>query len=190
MTAAPPYGNAKLRQRGGSLPWTKKQMDHMSQIHIIVAMDAQRGIGINNTLPWRLPEDMAHFKRLTTGHPIIMGRKTFESIGRPLPTRRNIVITRNPDWRHDGVEAVGSVQGALALLAGQDAYIIGGAEIYQQALPLADSLIITQISKTFACDAFFPEIDPALWQEAARELHRSETADLQYAFVTLRRANP
>ena len=150
-------------------------------------MDAQRGIGINNTLPWRLPEDLAHFKRVTTGHPIIMGRKTFDSIGRPLPNRRNIVITRNPDWRHEGVETAGSVPAALALLAGQDGYIIGGAEIYQQALPLADSLIITEISKTFACDAFFPAIDPALWHEAAREAHSSESADLQYAFVTLRR---
>ena len=159
----------------------------MSQIHIIVAMDAQRGIGINNTLPWRLPEDLAHFKRLTTGHPIIMGRKTFDSIGRPLPNRRNIVITRNPDWRHEGVEAVASVPAALELLDGQDGYIIGGAEIYKQALPLADSLIVTRIGKTFACDAFFPEIDPAIWQEAAHEQHHSETADLHYAFVTLRR---
>jgi dihydrofolate reductase len=159
----------------------------MSQIHIIVAMDAHNGIGINNTLPWRLPEDLAHFKRLTTGHPIIMGRKTFDSIGRPLPNRRNIVITRNAEWRHDDVEAVGSVQAAIALLDGQDGYIIGGAEIYHQALPLTDQLIVTQIKKTFNCDAFFPAIDPAVWQEAAREEHNSETADLQYAFVTLRR---
>jgi dihydrofolate reductase len=159
----------------------------MSRIHIIVAMDAQRGIGINNTLPWRLPEDLAHFKRLTTGHPIIMGRKTFDSIGRPLPNRRNIVITRNRAWRHEGVEAVGSVQEALALLAGQDGYIIGGAEIYRQSLPLADSLIVTQIKQSFACDAFFPEIDAAVWQETAREEHNAETAGLAYAFVTLRR---
>src|SRR5476649_1920887 len=109
----------------------------MSTLTIIVAMDAQRGIGINNTLPWRLPEDLAHFKRLTTGHPIIMGRKTFDSIGRPLPNRRNIVITRNTDWRHDGVEAVSSVEAALALLDGQSGFIIGGADIYRQAMPLA-----------------------------------------------------
>ena len=159
----------------------------MSQINIIVAMDAQRGIGINNTLPWRLPEDLAHFKRLTTGHPIIMGRKTFESIGRPLPGRRNIVITRNAGWRHDGVETVNSIEAAVALVGDATAFIIGGAEIYQQSLPLANQLVITEISKTFACDAFFPAFDAAQWQEVAREPHTSEVADLQYSFVTLRR---
>jgi dihydrofolate reductase len=85
-----------------------------SRLSIIVATDANRGIGINNTLPWHLPEDLAHFKRTTTGHPIIMGRKTFDSIGRPLPNRRNIVITRNPQWSHPGVESVGSVAAAAA----------------------------------------------------------------------------
>lgn len=159
----------------------------MSSLTIIVAMDAQRGIGINNTLPWKLPEDLAHFKRLTTGHPIVMGRKTFDSIGRPLPNRRNIVITRNADWRHEGVEAVGSVEAALALLDGAPGFVIGGAEIYRQAMPLADQLIITEIARTFHCDAFFPELDGGVWQETAREKHASETADLQYAFVTLRR---
>lgn len=159
----------------------------MSTLTIIVAMDAQRGIGINNTLPWKLPEDMAHFKRLTTGHTIIMGRKTFDSIGRPLPNRRNIVITRNPDWRRDGAEAVGSVEAALALLDGADGFVIGGAEIYQQSLQVADQLIITEIARSYQCDAFFPELDATAWQETAREKHASETADLQYAFVTLRR---
>ncbi|NGZ84707.1 dihydrofolate reductase [Duganella aceris] len=159
----------------------------MSQLTIIVATDAQRGIGINNTLPWKLPEDLAHFKRLTTGNPIVMGRKTFESIGRPLPNRRNIVITRNAEWRHDGVETVCSVEAAVALLDGAPGYIIGGAEIYQQSLPLADQLIITEIAHTYDCDAFFPEIDAADWQETGREQHTSETAGLRYAFVTLRR---
>ena len=98
---------------------------------IIVATDAQRGIGIHNTLPWRLPEDMAHFKRITSGHPVIMGRKTFDSIGRALPNRRNIVITRNPEWRHDGVESVDSLSAAIALAAASDgpAFIIGGGQI-------------------------------------------------------------
>jgi len=159
----------------------------MSTLTIIVAMDAQRGIGINNTLPWKLPEDMAHFKRLTTGNTVIMGRKTFDSIGRPLPNRRNIVITRNPDWRHDGVEAVGSVEAALALLDGATGFVIGGAEIYQQSMQLADQLIITEIARTYQCDAFFPEPDANVWQETARDKHASVTADLQYAFVTLRR---
>ncbi|GJI87164.1 dihydrofolate reductase [Duganella hordei] len=159
----------------------------MSTLTIIVAMDAQRGIGINNTLPWKLPEDLAHFKRLTTGHPIIMGRKTFDSIGRPLPNRRNIVITRNADWRHDGVEAVGSIDAAIALLDGAEGYLIGGAEIYKQALPATDKLVITEIGGSFACDAFFPALAPSEWEETAREPHVSESAGLSYAFVTLRR---
>lgn len=158
----------------------------MSQLNIIVAMDAQRGIGIANTLPWRLPEDLAHFKRLTTGHPILMGRKTFESIGRPLPGRRNIVITRNAGWRHDGVETAGSLAAAVAMVAGVQAYIIGGAEIYAQALALADQLDLTCINQTYACDAFFPAIVDDDWAETAREPHVSADG-LEYAFVTLRR---
>ena len=159
----------------------------MSHLTIIVATDQQGGIGIDNTLPWKLPEDLAHFKRLTTGHPILMGRKTFDSIGRPLPNRRNIVITRNPDWRHDGVEAVSSVEAAIALLNGAEGYVIGGAEIYKQALPLTQRLIITEIGQTFDCDAFFPTVDHAVWQETAREAHVSEKSGLPYAFVTLER---
>ena len=159
----------------------------MSTLTIIVATDQQGGIGINNTLAWKLPEDLAHFKRLTTGHPIIMGRKTFDSIGRPLPNRRNIVITRNAAWRHDGVEAVGSVAAAVALLDGAEGYVIGGAEIYQQSMDLSDRLIVTEVAGTFACDAFFPAIDPAIWEETAREAHSSDSAGLRYAFVTYRR---
>ena len=159
----------------------------MTQLTIIVAMDTRRGIGIDNTLPWKLPEDMAHFKRVTTGHPIVMGRKTFDSIGRPLPGRRNIVITRNPDWRHDGVETASSVEAAVALVAGRQAFIIGGADIYRQAMAVADELIVTEVKKTYNCDAFFPAIDGSQWRECAREEHASPSADLQYAFVTWRR---
>src|SRR4051812_5852049 len=122
-----------------------------SPLTIVVATDAQRGIGINNSLPWRLKEDMAHFKRTTMGHPVIMGRKTFESIGKPLPNRRNIVITRNADWRCEGVEAVTSVDAALALVRGVPACIIGGAQIYAETLPHTQRLIVTEIGKTFNC---------------------------------------
>ncbi|MFZ6674452.1 dihydrofolate reductase [Undibacterium sp. Xuan67W] len=159
----------------------------MSSFTIIVATDRQNGIGINNALPWHLPEDLAHFKRTTSGHPIVMGRKTFESIGRPLPNRRNIVITRNPDWQHDGVESVASLAAAQALVAGQSAFIIGGAEIYQQALPLASCLIVTEIQQIFDCDAFFPAINRAEWKEVAREEFVSEKNQLAYAFVTYQR---
>lgn len=159
----------------------------MSTLTIIVATDQQGGIGIDNTLPWKLPEDLAHFKRMTTGHPIIMGRKTFDSIGRPLPNRRNIVITRNHEWRHEGVEAVGSVADAIALLDGAQGFVIGGAEIYRQSLALAETLIITEIGHTYACDAFFPKLDQAEWQETAREAHVSTASGLPYAFVTWQR---
>jgi len=154
---------------------------------VIVATDSAGGIGINNTLPWRLPEDLAHFKRTTSGHPIIMGRKTFDSIGRPLPNRRNIVITRNLDWSHPGVESVLSLEEAEKLVAGSDAYIIGGAQIYAQALPLAQRLIVTEINRRFDCDAFFPAIDLQQWQAVARESHHDATQDLDYAFVTYQR---
>ena len=158
----------------------------MTLLAIIVAADQKRGIGINNTLPWKLPEDLAHFKRLTTGHAIIMGRKTYESIGRPLPNRRNIVITRNPDWSADGVETVHSLDDARRLVAADaQAYVIGGAQVYAQALEIADEVILTEIQGEFACDAHFPVLGPA-WRETAREAHVSANG-LHYAFVTLRK---
>ena len=159
----------------------------MTILTIIVATDASNGIGINNTLPWHLPEDLAHFKRLTSGHPIIMGRKTFDSIGRALPNRRNIVISRNADWRHDGVERVGSLEQARALVDGApQAFVIGGAQVYQQALPLVDQVVLTRIGRQFECDAFFPALTDSQWQETAREEHVS-AAGLPYAFISYHR---
>ena len=157
------------------------------QLTIIVAIDAQRGIGIDNRLPWHLKEDLAHFKRTTTGHPIVMGRKTFDSIGKPLPNRRNIVITRNPDWRHEGVEAATSVDAALTLLGGTPGYVIGGAQIFQDVLPRADRMIVTEISRTFDCDTFFPPIDTQQWKEVRREQYHSAEHGFDYAFVTYER---
>lgn len=154
---------------------------------VIVAIDSAGGIGINNTLPWRLPADLAHFKRTTSGHPIIMGRKTFDSIGHPLPNRRNIVVTRNLEWSHSGVESVSSLKEAAQLVAGSDAYIIGGAEIYAQALPLAQRLIITEINRRFDCDTFFPTIDDQQWQAVAREPQHDASQHLDFAFVTYER---
>lgn len=159
----------------------------MTQLTLIVATDLKGGIGLDNSMPWRLPEDMAHFKSVTTGHPVIMGRKTFDSIGKPLPQRRNIVITRNPNWRHAGVEAVDSLAAALALVTDTAAFIIGGAQIYAQAMPLADQLIITEINATFECDAFFPEHHADQWDTIERLALHSERASLDYAFVTKRR---
>jgi dihydrofolate reductase len=157
---------------------------------IIVATDLNNGIGIGNALPWHLPEDLAHFKRTTSGHAILMGRKTFESIGRPLPKRRNIVITRNAGWQHEGVETAASLQAAAELAdtgSGAPAFVIGGAQIYAEALPLVSRLIVTRIEQAFECDAFFPALDAEVWKETAREQHRAETSGFNYAFVTYER---
>jgi dihydrofolate reductase len=158
-----------------------------AHLTLVVAMDAQRGIGVDNQLPWHLPEDLAHFKRVTLGHPIIMGRKTFDSIGRPLPKRRNIVVTRNTGWRHEGVDAATSLQDAIALLGDEPASIIGGAQIFNESMALADRMIVTEIAHAFRCDTFFPAIDPAQWLETARERHHSEANGYGYDFVTYER---
>ena len=157
------------------------------QITLVVAMDARRGIGIDNKLPWHLPEDLAHFKRVTLGQPIIMGRKTFDSIGRPLPGRRNIVVTRNRDWRHEGVDAVGSLEEAITLAGDAPASIIGGAQIFSEALEFADRMIVTHIEREYHCDTFFPEIDPGKWTATAREPQHSQAQDLDFSFVTYER---
>lgn len=141
----------------------------MARLSIIVATDKKRGIGINNQLPWHLPEDLAHFKNTTSGHPIIMGRKTYDSIGRPLPKRRNIVVSRNSEWNQTGVETVNSIEQAFALLNEEQAFVIGGAQIYQQAMQLAERLVVTEIQGEYDCDAFFPEIDPKIWGETSRQ---------------------
>ena len=159
----------------------------MSTLTIVVAIDEKNGIGIDNKLPWHLPEDLAHFKRVTMGHPMIMGRKTFNSIGRPLPNRRNIVVTRNPEWKHEGVETASSLQEAIAMTGGVAACVIGGSQIFTEALPLTDRLIVTEIARTFACDTFFPAIDKSQWKEVAREQHHSESNGFDYAYVTYQR---
>jgi dihydrofolate reductase len=158
-----------------------------AQLILVVAMDAQRGIGVDNTLPWRLPEDLAHFKRVTSGHPIVMGRKTFDSIGRPLPNRHNIVVTRNPAWRHEGVDAVTSLADAVALAGDDKVFIIGGAQVFAESMDIADQMIVTEIGHTFKCDTFFPPMAQGAWRETARELHHSDANGFDYSFVTYQR---
>ncbi len=153
---------------------------------LIVAVDRQHGIGVNNTLPWRLPEDLAFFKRVTSGHAIIMGRKTFDAIGRPLPNRHNIVVSRNADWSADGVDRAASLEEAIAMAGEGEIFIIGGAQIYRDAIALADRLVVTEIDAVFACDAFFPAIDPAQWQVESRETHHSDSNGWDYSFVMYR----
>lgn len=130
----------------------------MPNLTIIVATDILSGIGKNNTLPWNIPEDLAHFKKTTLDHPIIMGRRTFDSIGRPLPKRRNIVITRNKEWTHEGVEVVHSLEEAIALVGDVESFVIGGAEIYAQAIKHSKKIIRTQILKDYNCDVKFPPL--------------------------------
>ena len=139
------------------------------QLSLIVAYALNRVIGRDNTLPWKLPSDLAHFKRTTLGHPVIMGRKTWESLGRPLPGRRNIVISRNPQYEAAGAQCVTSL--ALAIDAVQDAeqaFVIGGAQIYQEALPFAQYVIATEIQENVAGDAFFASLDKQCWSETSR----------------------
>lgn len=136
------------------------------RVSLIVAMGAGRVIGRDNALPWHLPADLQHFRALTRGKPVIMGRKTHESIGRPLPKRRNIVVSRNPSYRAEGCEVVGSLREALALAPPcEEAMVIGGASLYTEALPLADRLYITEVHGSFEGDTFFPAIDPSKWTE-------------------------
>lgn len=145
------------------------------KVSLIAAVARNGAIGAGNALLWRLPADLQHFKRTTLGHPIIMGRKTFDSIGKPLPGRRNIVVTRNARWQQADVEAVSSLQDALALLPPDShAYVIGGGELYALALPLADELVLTEVDADFAGDTFFPKWERSAYKELERSSHTSE----------------
>lgn len=158
-------------------------------IILIAALASNRVIGANNDLPWRLPEDLRHFKALTLGHPIVMGRKTWDSLGRPLPGRSNLVISRQTQ-QLEGAQVFADLAGALAAAArapgGEAIYVIGGAEIFAQALPLAQRLELTEIACDFAGDCWFPELAPEQWQEVARDTRQSEQG-YAYAFVRYER---
>ena len=156
---------------------------------LIVAMGHNRVIGSDNQLPWLLPADLKYFKAKTMGKPIIMGRKTYESIGRPLPGRTNIVITRNKKWKADGVKVVHSTLSALKLAGKEkpeEAMIIGGEQIYADSLQFADRLYITEVDLDPEGDAFFPEIGDE-WREVSRTAHPAEGTKPAYAFVVLGR---
>lgn len=158
-------------------------------LSIIVAMAKNHTIGANNALPWHCPEDLKHFKKLTMGHHIIMGRKTLDSIGRPLPGRTTVVITRNPELKIDGCIMAHSLEEAIAVCAvDKEVFVVGGAELYAQALPLAYTLHLTEIQQDVAGDAHFPDIKHEEWEEISREKHHQETPQpLEYHFVTYQR---
>ncbi len=161
------------------------------QISMIAAMAANRVIGLNNKMPWHLPADLQHFKAVTLGKPVVMGRKTFESIGRPLPGRRNIVISRQTAPSDSKVEWVSSIEQAFDLLSdAPEVMIIGGAEIYKQCLPLASRLYLTEIELNTPGDAWFPDYQAhGPWRELSNEYVAASPANpLAHRFITLVRA--
>jgi dihydrofolate reductase len=165
------------------------------KLALIVAAARNRAIGLHNKMPWHLPEDLKYFKRVTLGKPVIMGRNTFESIGRPLPGRPNIVISRNAGYKADGITLVNSLEAALQAAAQllppgvDEVMVIGGAQIYAQALPQTTRLYLTEVDAEPQADAFFPAIDRAGWRETARESYAAcERNPYAYSFVVLDRA--
>ena len=155
-------------------------------ISLIAALGKNRVIGSDNSIPWKLPADMKRFRELTTGKPVIMGRKTFESIGRPLPNRTNIIITTDKNYKADGCIVVHSVDEALKSAKGSEIMVIGGAQIYKLFLPKANRMYLTFIDKEFEGDAYFPEYDKNEWKEVSREEHADENG-LKYSFVNFDR---
>lgn len=142
----------------------------MTNVTLIAAVGRNGVIGADNDMPWHLPEDFAFFKRTTMGHPMVMGRKTFDSIGRALPGRRTIVVTRQADWSHPEVETAHSLSEALSLAGPTDeVFVCGGGQVYAEAMPWAHRLLITEVDQSPAGDVRFPPIDPSVWRETARE---------------------
>jgi dihydrofolate reductase len=163
------------------------------KLSLIAAVAENGAIGKDNRLLWHLPADLQHFKRLTTGHVVVMGRKTFESIGKPLPNRTNVVVTRQPGFEADGCEVVHSLDDALRQSAIQNPqsaiFVIGGAELYAQALPLAEKLYLTEVKASPHGDAFFPTINLTDWDEVNRQPHPADERHAHaFEFVELERS--
>lgn len=157
------------------------------RVYLVAAVAANGVIGANGKLPWHLPEDLQHFKALTLGHPVIMGRKTWESLGKPLPGRENVVVTRAPGYDAPGASVASSLESALALCAGEPvAFVIGGGELYADALPLAQGLVLTEIQREFAGDARFPAFDREVWHETQRK-PQTGADGLRFDFVLYER---
>ncbi|MFP3593035.1 dihydrofolate reductase [Chryseobacterium sp. SIMBA_038] len=150
---------------------------------IVVAMGEKNEIGFNNQLLWHLPKDLKHFKDLTSEHPIIMGRKTYESIGKPLPNRTNIVISKKKNWFEEGILIVGSIKEAVkfAKKIDENVFIIGGGNIYEQTIDLADKLEVTLVKADLEADTYFPKIDPKVWKKTEEVFHEKDEKN-QYDF--------
>lgn len=161
-------------------------------ITLIVAMGKNREIGKENQLLWHLPKDLKHFKELTSEHPIIMGRKTYESIGKPLPNRTNIVISRKNDWFEEGILIVGSIKEAVkfAKKIDEEVFVIGGGNIYEQTIDLADKLEVTLVDAVLDADTFFPKINEKIWQKTNEERHqKDEKNEFDFCFQTYERVS-
>jgi dihydrofolate reductase len=142
------------------------------RVYVVAAVAANGIIGAGGKLPWHLPEDLRHFKRLTLGHPVIMGRHTWESLKGALPQRENIVVTRTPGYQAAGAAVANSLEAALALCIGEPvAFVIGGTSLFQESLPIADGLVLTEIARDYAGDTWFPAWDRSRWRESQREAH-------------------
>jgi dihydrofolate reductase len=155
-------------------------------ISLLVAMDKNQLIGKDNDLPWRLPADLAYFKRVTMGHPIIMGRKTYDSIGRPLPGRENIIVTRDTSYEAEGCKVIHSIEEIVKMneQTDQELFVIGGAEIFKEILPHSDRLYITEINEVFDGDTYFPAFDKAEWKVISKEQGiKDEKNPYDYTFL-------
>ena len=159
----------------------------MSEIVFVLARAQNGVIGRDGDLPWRLPADLKHFKALTSGSAMVMGRKTFESLPGLLPGRRHIVLTRDRDWRAEGAEVVHSVDEAIAAAGNDRLSVVGGAEIYALMLPNAARIELTEVKDSPEGDTFVPPFDPAIWREEAREDHPADGGRPAFSFITLRR---
>jgi dihydrofolate reductase len=158
---------------------------------IVVAMGQKNEIGFENQLLWHLPKDLKHFKELTFGHPIIMGRKTYESIGKPLPNRTNIVVSRKANWFEEGILIVGSIKEAIkfAKKIDENIFVIGGGNIYEQTINLADKLVITSVKTDLKADTFFPKIDEKIWQKTEEICHeKDEKNPYDFCFQTFEKS--
>ncbi|WP_333853444.1 dihydrofolate reductase [Epilithonimonas sp.] len=161
-------------------------------ITIIAAIGNKNALGKDNQLLWKLPKDLKHFKTLTENHPVVMGRKTYESIGKALPNRTNIVVSRKENWFQEGVLIVSTLKEALkfAKKINEDFFVIGGGEIYKQTIDIADKLEITQVNGDFEADTFFPKIDLKIWQKTDEECHsKDDKNDYDFCFQTFEKIN-
>jgi dihydrofolate reductase len=158
------------------------------RVYLVAAVASNGIIGANGRLPWSLPEDLQHFKRLTLGHPVIMGRRTWESLKGPLPGRDNIVVSGRPGYEAPGAAVASSLAGALALCAGEPvAFVIGGRRLYEESLPIADGLVLTEIDRDYPGDTSFPDYDRSRWNETQRERHVADDGT-KFDFVLYERA--